>query len=182
MLAAAVLLVVTLYGTLASGHGFLYDDRELILEEPRPHGFSDLARAFAEPYYGALPYYRPLTRISYLVEKELFGDVPAPFLLTNAALMGALTLAAYALLIRPRFGIGPRPALAAALLFALHPVASSCVVPIAGRDTLLPVTLMISSVPTIGQSSQVEPRLWSRSNDPALEVIRELACAQYGIA
>jgi len=43
-------------------------------------------------------------------------------------------------------------------------------------------TLMISSVPTIGQSSQVELRLWSRSNDPAFEVIRELACAQYEIA
>jgi tetratricopeptide (TPR) repeat protein len=144
--AAVAVAMAAFYGALAVGRGFLYDDRELILDESRPEGIRDIARAFAEPYYGALPYYRPVTRLTYLAQKGLSGDRPLPFLLANAALAAFLVGSAYALLRRSRFGIEPAPALAAAALLAVHPVASSCVLPIAGRDTLLPAALMIAAV------------------------------------
>jgi tetratricopeptide (TPR) repeat protein len=145
-IAVAIFAVLAFYGTLAKGRGFLYDDRELILNEPQPGGIGDFARAFVVPYYGALPYYRPLSRVTYLAQKGAFGDTPLPFLLANAALAALTVGAAYGLLTRPRFGVAPVPALIAAVLFCVHPVASSCVLPIAGRDTLLPVFLMIAAV------------------------------------
>jgi Flp pilus assembly protein TadD len=168
--AAVLLAIAAFYGTLAAGRGFLYDDRELILDEPRPSAFRDLARAFVEPYYGALPYYRPLARVSYVVQKWVSGDHPLPFLLANAALAAGLAASAYTLLRRPRFGIGPVPALAAATLFALHPVASSCVLPIAGRDTLLPAALMIAAV-----ALWVTPGRWTRGGAFALFALALLA-------
>jgi Flp pilus assembly protein TadD len=155
--AAVLLAIAAFYGALSRGRGFLYDDRELILDEARPARLADFGRAFSEPYYGSLPYYRPLTRLTYLAQKWVSGDHPVPFLLANAALAAALAASAYALLRRPRFGIEPVPALAAAALLAFHPVASSCVLPIAGRDTLLPVALMIAAV-----ALWLTPGRWAR--------------------
>jgi tetratricopeptide (TPR) repeat protein len=161
-LAVALFAVCVFYGVLAMGRGFLYDDRELILNEPRPAGIGDFARAFAVPYYGALPYYRPLSRVTYLAQKGTSGDVPLPFLLANAILAALTVGAAYGLLTRRRFGIAPIPALVAAVLFCVHPVASSCVLPIAGRDTLLPVFLMVVAVTLWLQAGR-----WARAGEIA---------------
>jgi len=143
VLAAALALA---YAALTFRHGFLYDDRQLVLDEPRPASAREIASALLAGHYGTLPYYRPLTRATYLAQKAVHGDVPLPFHAVNAALAGALLLAAYALLRSPRFGIGRGAALAGAALFVVHPVTASCVFPIAGRDTLLPAALMVAAV------------------------------------
>lgn len=132
------LLVVFLY-LPSIGNDFIYDDTQVILAQPAPRSFADVAKIFAERHFPRLPYYRPLTRTSLLVQKSLHGDNPAPFHLVNVALMGVAGVLAYSLLRLPPFAIRPLPAFLAAALFSFHPVASSCVYPISsGRETLLP--------------------------------------------
>lgn len=142
-LAAGVLGV---YGS-ATGRGFVFDDHEVILEQAAPRDAGDLLRIFAERHIVGLPYYRPVTRTTLLLQKSLHGDTPGPFHWFNAGLMAAIAALAYALLRVPRLGIERAPALLAAALFALHPVASSCVYPIAsGRETALPALWMIAAL------------------------------------
>jgi len=127
-------------------NGFVYDDHAVILEEPRGRGVADLLHVFVEPHYRGLPYYRPVTRFSLLAQKAVHGDRPGLFHLGNAVLAGGAAAAALMLLRSPGLGIGAGPALLAAAAFAVHPVASSCVYPIAsGRETLLPAVVMLAA-------------------------------------
>ncbi|MBI5187376.1 MAG: tetratricopeptide repeat protein [Nitrospinae bacterium] len=129
------------------GNDFIYDDRIVILSQKKIEGMADLARIFSERHFPVLPYYRPITRASLLFQKTLHGDNPKYFHLANAVLLAATGLLVYALMRLEIFGIQKYPALLAALLFALHPVASSCVYPISsGRETLLPSAIIIFAV------------------------------------
>ena len=126
------------------GHGFLYDDYEVILSNAPLRSIEDLGRILTERHFLSLPYYRPVVRSSLLLQRTLHGDQPGPFHLFNAFVAGWIALVAYALLRLPVFGLRPRWAFLAAAVFALHPVASSCVYPIAsGRETLLPALFVL---------------------------------------
>jgi tetratricopeptide (TPR) repeat protein len=131
-------------------HGFVYDDREVILEQTAPAGIGDVARYFAEPHglpSSKLPYYRPVVRATLLAQKAWHGDDPAWLRAGNVALAAAAALLAYAILRQPAFAVAPAAAFLAAALFVLHPVASACVEPIAsGRETLLPGVLSLAAL------------------------------------
>lgn len=143
LLALAVLAPYA--GSLQSG--FIYDDHEVVLGQPAPRSLGDLAQLFAEPHFRGLPYYRPVVRATLLGQKALHGDRPLLFHAVNVALAALVALAARALLRRPAFGVAPAPAWLAAALFAVHPVASSTVYPIAsGRETLLPALCVLLTV------------------------------------
>jgi tetratricopeptide (TPR) repeat protein len=119
--------------------GFIYDDYELIVDREPPASAADLARVFAERHWPTLPYYRPIPRESMLLQKLAHGDSPAPFHAFNVVLVLGAACAAWWLLRTPVLGLPPALAWLAALLFAVHPIASSCVYPIAsGRETLWP--------------------------------------------
>ena len=125
-------------------HGFLYDDYEVILSNAPLRSVEDLGRILTERHFLSLPYYRPVVRSSLLLQRTLHGDQPGPFHLFNACVAGLIALIAYALLRLPVFGLRRRWALLAAAVFAVHPVASSCVYPIAsGRETLLPALFVL---------------------------------------
>ncbi|MDE2666428.1 MAG: tetratricopeptide repeat protein [Acidobacteriota bacterium] len=125
-------------------HEFLYDDYEVILSNAPLRSIQDLGRILTERHFLSLPYYRPVVRSSLLLQRSLHGDEPGPFHLFNAAVAGLIALVVFALLRLPVFGLQPRWALLAAAVFALHPVASSCVYPIAsGRETLLPALFVL---------------------------------------
>ncbi len=143
---AVALAVVAVYGTLSWDSGFLYDDQRLIEDETRPNSAGDLLRTFAEPHYGALPYYRPLTRASYLAQKALSGDDPRPYHMVNALLAGTVALATWLLLRSPPLGTARIPTALGAAVFALHPATGACALPIAGRDSLLPLLFVLLSV------------------------------------
>jgi tetratricopeptide (TPR) repeat protein len=154
----AALIVVALYAGAGWNHGMLYDDGQLIVDEPRPGGAAELAAAFTGAHYGELPYYRPLVRLTYLVQKACHGDAARPYHLFNAVAAGAFMFAAYALFRRRAFAISKWPALIAASWITLHPVASSCIYPIAGRDTLLPSFFTLVAVAawlTPGRASRI---------------------------
>jgi len=134
---AALFLAVVLLYAPAARNGFIYDDSHLILEQPIPQSVGEVARVFAEPHYRNLPYYRPIARLTLAAQKALYGNQPGPYHLFNAALAAGVALAAYALLRRPALGLAQPGALLTAGLFAVLPVASSCVYAISGREALL---------------------------------------------
>lgn len=126
---------------------FIYDDRFVVQNQKKLQGMADLSRIFSERHFPVLPYYRPITRSSLLIQKTLHGDNAKYFHLANTLLLASMGLLVYALLRLEIFGIKKYPALLGALLFSLHPVASSCVYPIAsGRETLLPSVLIVFCV------------------------------------
>ena len=127
--------------------GFNYDDRVEFIRVAAPETARDVAALFGEPSYPTLPYYRPITKASLLVQKSIWGLDPVPFHVANALLGVAAGWCALALFLVPALGI-PRPlALAGALLFALHPIASSCVYPPSGgRYSLLSAVFMLGAL------------------------------------
>lgn len=127
--------------------GWIYDDHIVILAQAPRRSLGEFAHIFAERHFPNLPYYRPITRSTLLLQKSLHGDHPAYFHFGNAALAGWMALLAYSLLRFPTFRVHPNVALSGAALFALHPVASSCVYPISsGRETLMPALWTLLAV------------------------------------
>jgi tetratricopeptide (TPR) repeat protein len=148
-LGRSALIVAAALAVYAAGlpNAFVHDDHEVVEAQPRPREPGDLLRVFAEPHFRGLPYYRPLTRATLLAQKGLHGDRPWAFRAVNAALAGLAGVLAWALLRSPGLAVASGPAFAAALFFALHPVASSCVYPVAsGRETLLPAVVMLAAL------------------------------------
>lgn len=127
----------------SAGNGFVYDDRLLILKAEPPRSLGDLADLATRQYYRGLVYYRPFTSASFLAQRLWTGDDPRPFHVANALLAGGVALAVFAFLSRRRFALGAGPAALATALFVAHPVFSSCVHPISGRDTLLAIGLTV---------------------------------------
>jgi len=144
-----LILFVTIIGIYSPSveNGFLYDDYEVILSHPPIQSFEDVSRIFTERHFPTLPYYRPVVRFSLLLQRSIHGDQPQPFHAFNVLLMGIAAVLAYGLLRLPIFNLEPLPALIASFLFALHPVASSCVYPIAsGRETLMPGVFILLAI------------------------------------
>ncbi len=144
---AVFCLSVLFYGCLVD-RGFVYDDFIVIKKERPLAGAADVARIFREQHYEFRPYYRPVTRLTFAAQQTLHGDERAlPYHVVNAVLAGCLALATWGLFRRPAFEIDGRAAALGALLFAVHPIAASCVFPAAsGRETLLPTVLMVASL------------------------------------
>ena len=140
------LVVLGLYAPSAENE-FVYDDNEVIVNQKAPTSFAEVGGIFGERHFPNLPYYRPVTRTTLLLQKTFHGDNPAPFHLLNATFMALAALVVYFLLRLPVFGVARTPALLGAALFALHPIASSCVYPTAsGRETLLPSLWTLLSI------------------------------------
>jgi len=145
-LALLFLLVLACYAPSLKS-GFVYDDLQLIVRSRPPGSLAEALGVFAEPHWPTLPYYRPVSRVTMVVQQALHGADPAPYHLFNALAMAVTSLLAYALLRTPAFGIPARVAWLGAALFALHPIASSTVHPIcSGRETLLPALFSIACV------------------------------------
>jgi Tfp pilus assembly protein PilF len=139
--------VVILYAAASWSNQFIYDDHEVIENQFPLHNAGDVAEIFRTPHYLNFPYYRPLTRLTFAVQKTIWGDSPRPYHLFNALLAGGVMLAAYALLRRPVFFLNPMAATCAALWLAVHPAFSECVYPAAsGRESLLPALFILLAV------------------------------------
>lgn len=138
------LAVVAIYATAAWHNQFIYDDHEVIENQYPVHHLADLLEIFREPHYLNYPYYRPITRVTFALQKSIWGDRPRAYHLFNALLAGGVLLATYALLRRRALLLGRPAALIVALWFCLHPAMSECVYPAAsGRETLLPALFIL---------------------------------------
>ena len=103
----ALFLVMVASYARSFANGFVYDDTLAIERQQSIHSLGDLARIFAEPHYPNLPYYRPLTRVTFVLQKTIFGDAPLAFHVFNAVLVGLLAVWTFRLLRRSSLVIPP---------------------------------------------------------------------------
>jgi Flp pilus assembly protein TadD len=111
---------------------FVFDDLGLIVESSRIRDLRNLPEILGIDGRSA---YRPLRTASHAIEYALFGLNPAGFRAVNIALHvlnGTLLFFLFRALLR-----NPRPALLAAIVFAIHPIQTESVAYISGRRDLL---------------------------------------------
>lgn len=135
------LLVLTAFATSFPG-AYLYDDFPIIRDNPllvEPH----LPTLLAADYWGDgvnSRLHRPLTILSYVGNKALFGPGAFSFHLVNVLLHLGVTLLFYAALLALGLGVGV--SWPAAALFAVHPIHTETVDIITGRAELLAALFM----------------------------------------
>jgi Tfp pilus assembly protein PilF len=141
---AIVFLILILLATLpyvnSLANGFVYDDRQQVLENPYVHSFRYLGRIFGttvwsfEGAQGVTNYYRPLMTFAYLIGYKIYGRIPFGFHLTNLVLHVAVVLLVFVL--TERLFHNRLISLIASGLFALHPIHTESVAWIAGITDL----------------------------------------------
>ncbi len=117
-------------------NGFVYDDRFVIEKNPLVQSL-DFWGLVSTSYWGEIVdagLYRPLTLLSFGLNR-LFGASAFGFHLANDLSHGVAAL--LALWVARSLGLSTMGSLAAALLFALHPVQSEAVNAVVGRAEIL---------------------------------------------
>lgn len=126
-LAFLLLLALLPYaGILHNDFAYIYDDKAQILDNPYVHTFGHLREALTTPVWsfadahGTTNYYRPVMTLGFLLCYQIFGPLAFGFHLASLLLHAAVVLTLY--LFAERLLRHRGAALAAAGLFALHPV------------------------------------------------------------
>lgn len=137
--------LVVFGGTL--GNGFVWDDLAFIINNTFLHDMGNVPRFFlvndAHGTGGINPYYRPLTTLSFALDRWLWGDNAAGYHLVNLILHLLVVTQLYAVI---RLLTGhPLGALLAALLFAIHPATSEPVAFVSARADLWCALFMLGS-------------------------------------
>ena len=145
-LPAAALLAVTFTAYATSlGNGFVWDDHRVV--ESAESGSATLQTVLTAPdvLWRSDPaaYWRPLARATYLLDRRLFGLHPLPYHLENVLLQALAAMSLFAVGRRLLGGTGP--ALAAAVLFAVHPVSAEAVNFVTARNNLLVAVFVLNS-------------------------------------
>ncbi len=129
-------------------NGFVWDDQQIIVNNPVNRSLTNIVQVFTSPdvlYTDDIAaYYRPLNRLSYLVDYALFGLQPAGYHLVNLLIHLADVLLLYLLgmrLFRER-----TPAFVAALIFAVHPINTEAVDFFSGRNNLLATLCVLATL------------------------------------
>lgn len=128
------------------------DDSDLIAaNQAFLRDWANLPQAFRQSYFetaGALSslksYYRPIVIVSFMLDSARGGADAGPFHLTNLALHVAVVLL-LSLFLR-RLGVSRGRALLLCSLFALHPVATSVVAWVPGRNDSLLALWLVAAV------------------------------------
>lgn len=119
-------------------YDFTYDDREIIRENPRIRDLKTPARYLATSWWDSPEKsreYRPATMASFALNHAVAGLKAAPYHAVNILLHGLACALLWLLIVR--FFASPPLALAASLLFAIHPVHVEAVAGVVGRAELL---------------------------------------------
>jgi len=141
-----ILLVGAVYGTTLT-HGFVWDDTYIIANNPLLEKLENIPRFFLseDTIEESTGYYRPVTYVSFALERALWGIDPAGFHVTNLVLHILVVLLFYAVI--AALFRKERLAFVAALIFALHPLAGETVNFLAGgRNTLLSACFALLSL------------------------------------
>lgn len=152
LFALAALCAVTCiaYGN-SFGAGFVFDNRPLILQDPRIHEAtsSNVAAIFEHTYNWPLAehgLYRPITTLTYLFNYSILGngDRPSGYHWFNLLLHLGNVFLVYSLMI----AIASRQEVAAiaAALWAIHPIGTEAVTNIIGRSDLLAAAAVLGGL------------------------------------
>lgn len=98
---------------------------------------------FKSAFFGHDQFYRPLISVGHALEYGLYGLNPAGFILTNILLHILNTILVFYLL--QRLLPATRLALAAAVVFAIHPIQVEAVANIAGRSNLFSALFILAA-------------------------------------
>ena len=133
---AAVLLTAAVWAVYAASVSgpFLFDDKTAVLDLVARHGADSLDQVIRFWREGPLSY-RPLRFLSLAIDWRIGGGSAAPFHVTNILLHGFCAMLLLGLL--RRLAVPAGLALAAALLFVVHPIQTEAVAYISGRKDLL---------------------------------------------
>lgn len=137
---AAVALVAALAlaaSATSLGNGFAYDDIHIVVNNPVVHSLAEPWHRFAERYWPpsvGVGLYRPVTILLYSLEWAAGRGDPLPFHIVNVLcyVAGAILFFLLARRLLP-----PAGALAAAALWAVHPVHVEAVANIVGQSELV---------------------------------------------
>jgi hypothetical protein len=138
ILAAATLLVysVTLFNK------FVQDDEVIIVNNPQTLSLRNVPEVMLAPDI-IKPYYRPLSRATYLLDYRIAGMNPAWYHGVNVLIHLGNVILLYLVCIR--LLPDKAAALVAALIFAVHPANSEAVNFISARNTLLALFFSLAS-------------------------------------
>jgi hypothetical protein len=130
---AIVALLALVASAPSLGNGFVYDDVPIIQQNPAVRQLESVGRIWSSPYWPAGLLYRPVTVQLFAAEWALGGGRPAAFHVVSVLLK---VLTAVLLWRLARRLLPPLPALAAAALFAVHPVHAESVANVVGQAEL----------------------------------------------
>jgi protein O-mannosyl-transferase len=140
------LLVVLAYGNILN-HGFVWDDYDIIVNNPLLQKLGNIPSFFLteDKVVAATGYYRPLTYISFALDRALWGLNPLGYNLVNLLLHILVALLFFAT-VKTLFE-KEELAFVAAAIFALHPLAGETVnFHAGGRNTLLSACFALLSL------------------------------------
>ena len=141
-----VVLVIIAFGNTLT-HGFVWDDNEIIVQNPLLQSLASIPRFFLleDVTVGPTGYYRPITYISFTLDRVVWGLNPLGFNITNLALHMAAALLFFRV-VQALFRDG-RLAFYSALIFSLHPIVGESVnFHAGGRNTLLCACFALASL------------------------------------
>ena len=145
------LLALTFWVYLnAFGNDFLWDDVVLIVNNPAIKHWQTVPSLFAGDILpgpegrGQSNYFRPLQMLTYAFDYQIWGLDPFGFHLTSTLLHALAAVLLFAL--GRRLLGGDAPALAAAALWAVHPVHTEAVTYVSGRSDPLAGVLLLASL------------------------------------
>ncbi|MBI3785332.1 MAG: DUF1736 domain-containing protein [Deltaproteobacteria bacterium] len=139
---AIVLILAVLPYLNALSDGFTFDDGPVILQNPAVIEGLDVGRIFATPLFGRL--YRPVTVLTYAVNQSTAAGQAWSFHATNILLHAVVSV--LVLFLTSLLFDSTRVALAAAVLFAVHPIHTEAVTSIVGRAELLAALFGLAAI------------------------------------
>jgi tetratricopeptide (TPR) repeat protein len=139
LLAAVAFAAGALLYAGTTGHAYVYDDIQIVRDNPLVTGDAPLGKIFTSHYWAGYRddgnLYRPATMLSFRLVRSMAGPGPAGQHALNILLHGAVST--LVVLLAFRLGLCGAGSLAAGLLFATHPVHVEAVAPVVGRSELL---------------------------------------------
>jgi len=148
-----LLVAVAAYANACAGV-FLFDDRAVILDDARLASPAAFVAHVAETI-------RPFTKLTFLIDRQLYGDRPAGYHLLNILLHLASGVLAYRIV--RRLGASHDTAFWTAALFLLHPLATEAVTYVSGRPTGLMTCCYLAAFLLFLQARGTELSGWRRT-------------------
>lgn len=139
-------LLLAVYGNTLN-HGFVWDDTDVIVENPQLAKLGNIPSLFLseDRIEGSTGYYRPLTYVSFALDRAIWGLNPVGFNVTNLLLHILVALLFYQVI--SALFKNETLAFAAALIFSLHPIVGETVnFHSGGRNTLLCACFILMSL------------------------------------
>src|SRR5262245_41712969 len=153
MLLISVLAISAFAYVNALDGQFVYDDRLQVLKNPTLNSLANIPKVFVQGVWQFLnegdktavgPYYRPLFNVALIINYRLFGFDVFGWHLVSIALHLLVVYLVYRL--ARQWGLSFEVAVAAALLFGLHPVHSESVAWVAALPDPLAAVFLLSSL------------------------------------